>query len=331
MRDVFCTRQNSVLNGAVLAVAFSLTFVLLRTAFESPHNDSTDKNPETPTSANTREIFEAVWVGQTTGCDCWRQLVVRDAPLSDLQHCLQLLALDMRTTDHRALLALAQQLQDDAPQTALRNLCRLFAGLSDRQQQQCRADIIDLAERNRSHAVRQVALACRMQLDGSAATAFSTAKTAPDELSDLLAATKLIPSLTLQAAAYDDIRPFIRLSENSADPAALALQRQAVQTAAELPGRESEKARDLIKLARESQDPTAAFEGIRRLPPDLWPADELGHLAAQVIAFIARLPAAQRDAADARIAFELADQLIHRLPANKRARFENRLLELTND
>lgn len=251
-----------------------------------------------------------------------RELLRRDGvSLQQLQAALQLLAKQQRRPELQVLKQLVVELPKDAPTRDLRNLTQLFARL------QIDAAVLRRSLRallKESHmAARQVAHAALVDLDGTLPT---TPQGSPKQQVERLQSVPLVPSNQLHPQLADQLQ---KIAE--AETAERAVRRAAVRSLSQLNLPPKERS---YRLTETVQLPTlreASLRAIAEIPPEQWPDDRLGFLAAGIIAWLAELPAHQRYSSRADVARQLAGQLTERLPGDKRKRFEARLAELMPD
>ncbi len=106
------------------------------------------------------------------------------------------------------------------------------------------------------------------------------------------------------------------------------LRELAIRTLAAIPGHEAEKWADLTSLIKAGQSRAAAISILRTIPDRLRPAERLGDLADNLVAYLTEMPAAQRTGEAAAEVIELVRSLTPRLPRERAAEIESRLENL---
>lgn len=106
------------------------------------------------------------------------------------------------------------------------------------------------------------------------------------------------------------------------------LRDQAVLTLARIPGFEAEKWNDLTNLVKAGRSRAAAISILRTIPDEARPAQQLGDLADNLVAYLSEMPAALRTGEAAADATALIRSLASRLPKAQAEELESRLENL---
>jgi len=107
-----------------------------------------------------------------------------------------------------------------------------------------------------------------------------------------------------------------------------SLRDQAVLTLARIPGFEAEKWNDLTNLVKAGRSRAAAVSILRTIPDEARPAQQIGDLADNLVAYLSEMPAALRTGEGAGEVIELVRSLANRLPKAQADELTSRLENL---
>lgn len=302
----------------VIGVAVLLTVVLLLLAFRSSSQPVKRKQDEF-TGTETSKLLRL----KKTDAVCQELLKRNGVSLPVLRDCLLHLAKSRRTTNLNILLAWIKALPADAPYSEQQNASRVLSDMSATQRQHGQEQMSQWAKDDLSIAAKRMVSATELATGPDRFDLLSAA-TDTDRLKECLIVLPLIPSVAVQESYYDDIQLLLARSTNEQSTADDPLQRLLITTIARMRGRDTDRARDLVELIVAKQHSALAIACLDQLPAESWPDQQLGFLAAAVIAFVAD----SNSEADRQAGFALGEKIANRLPEEKRSRFTKRLAEL---
>lgn len=251
-----------------------------------------------------------------------RELLRRDeATPEELRDAVMFLARHQRQPKLQVLLSLMKQLPSDCSDAEIANFIRLLATTRTRSRD-WKEQVRPLVN-HASRATRTIAMATSVLLDDELGPTWSAIDT-PHRIPELIRALALVESAPLQETLYEDVYA-LATSPDSDE----AVRHAAIAVMPEMSGCKTDQAGDIIDLLRQRRDIPAAMAAIAKIPPEDWPTDQLGFLAAALIAYAADTPNHQSDTVTMRTVKYLANELAKKLEPADRNRFQARLSELT--
>lgn len=249
---------------------------------------------------------------------CHELLLRNDITADDLKAALLYLARERRAPELQVLLQLVNDLPPDARDSYLHNLTRLFAGLQI--ESESLKDALLPLKRHPVASVRQVVTAVQMTVDQ---------RLPPLPRLDATERQEALSAMSLVATAGQQTEFAERLQQLAVDDSTPPdVGSDVVHTIATLRISDTRKAAQMIECLAEPPLREASLLAIADLPPEAWPDDQLGFLAAGLIAWLAEQSDMDRDEARYELADKLTREIGARLPPNKQERFNARLLEL---
>ena len=321
-------RRVRAVEAVVVLATITITCTLLWIALLPVESDS-DDDPPPPALLAQQQTSELLTLARTENV-CREILRRDDVSAVTLQASLIRLARLRQLSQPEMLADLVVNADKDADDKSLQNFSRLHDRLPAETRETIRDRMVEIVSTGNTSIARRVAFAVWISIDGDGHAAFEKALPDDELLNDLLKALPLVASRSVQKELYDNVRPFLAdLSEAASGNN--EVRELAIDVMVKLSGRESEKASDLIRLLAGRRSEASAISGLAALPPESWPEDQLGILAAGIIAWLAELPVEQRKSPDATVAFDLGQRVSERLEEEKRARLQQRLAELANE
>lgn len=298
-----------LMGGLLTALA-----IVVSVQFQADSNDG----PAKPTT-DYDTIATAELLRRPLNSDICHELLLRnDITAEDLKAALLHLARERRAPELQVLLQLVNDLPPDARDSYLHNLTRLFAGLQI--ESESLKDALLPLKRHPAESVRQVVTAVQMTVDQQLPPLQQLNSA---ERKEALSAMRLVATAGQQTEFAERLQ---QLAVDDSTPPDVG--RDVVHTIGKLRISDTRKAEQLIECLAAPPLREASLQAIAELPPEFWPDDQLGFLAAGLLSWLAELSPEQRQTTKGDIAVRLADELSRRLPASKRARFDARLSEL---
>jgi len=219
-----------------------------------------------------------------------------------------------RTTDPLAelitgLAALDKKGEDTAP--VLRELATLLLQKAPADLAKRREDLEKLAADSELPLARQAGYAAVVTADGSIDKAWSAAGSESAKFADLLLSIPLIRDNALRAGLYAKLQPL--LGKSGAED----VRRAAITAIVAVPGHDVENFNALATLAKAGTERATVVASLQRIPRKSWPKEQAGPLLASLMTYLKEVPADERTAPDAVIAFQLASDLVTLLPADQ--------------
>ncbi len=319
MNEPTASRRRTVFGAATIAVAGVVSIGIVVDVFRAPKPD--DLSAITVTQQNLTDIETAALLKLQPCHSVCDEILRRDAVSTEqLEGALLFLARQKRIPTLRVLITRTQELSDESSTTELVNLTRLFASLVS-ESDGWRDDVIHLT-RSKSAPTRKVAYATQILIDDGLKKMVRP-EADDDQITDVLQALPLVASESLQQAIYDDLKQIIAAEETTP-----STREAAIEVSTQLSGRQAEKTRDLVTLLRKKQHVEPSLRAINQLPPETWPDDQIGFLAASLISWVADQPDIQSNSKRTILARSLGKKLTHRLEPSGQARFQSRMAEL---
>lgn len=219
------------------------------------------------------------------------------------------------------------QLQPDSQISALRNLSFLIPHVVEKlpdDREHMRDRLWQAAQSGGNAAIRKVAFACVISMDGKTHDVFEAKKEA--QQSELLQSLCLVNPNSVAESLYDRLRPLIVLdTEPGVDN---PLQQTAIDTVMQMAHAHAALAGDLIQLLRDREGSALIASRLAKLPVDVLPENQLGFVASQFIAQLAEQHAGTKSD-DFQLLAQRCLEIGAQLSSEKRMRIEKRIAELT--
>ncbi|GAB5444434.1 MAG: hypothetical protein Fues2KO_47830 [Fuerstiella sp.] len=290
--------------------------IVVGTQFQAETKDGPTKPPTDYTTIATAELLRR----PLNSAICHELLLRNDITAEDLKAALLHLARERRAPELQVLLQLVNDLPPDARDSYLHNLTRLFAALQI--ESESLKDALLPLKRHPVASVRQIVAAVQMTVDQQLPPLQQLNKA---ERQEALSALRHVATTRQQTEFAERLQ---QLAVDDSTPPDVG--RDVVHTIGKLRISDTRKAEQLIECLAAPLLREASLQAIAELPPESWPDDQLGFLAAGLISWLAELSPEQRQTTRRDVAVRLADELSRWLPAPKRARFDVRLSELLN-
>jgi azurin len=214
---------------------------------------------------------------------------------------------------------------DRADATVAPELASLLANWDAGELKAARAKLAPLAIGAKVPAVRRAAFGALLSAGDPTDELWKLADAAPAALPDFLAALAQSYDAERLGASYDRL---LALIQNPPAPAAPATRRAAAEAAAMVKGKEAQTFAVLAHLSRMDSDVPAMLAGLRRIPQDKWPKDQLAALAAAAVAHVQKVPPDRRTSDDFLTAYAAARELSALLPEAEAKKAESTLAAL---
>ena len=253
------------------------------------------------------------------GADVGHAILSRaEAPLPVLQQTLDSLAEQQGVVPLALLFELLEQPLQPTADATVTNVGRLLLRQPLPELRRVRDRIIALTAGSGSRDVRQLGWAALITADENADAAFWAASDSQERQREILGAIPLIVAGEAQSAVLQSLRSLLTTP-------VVAVREDAIDALLRIPGRETEKAAELITLADAGISARYALGALAELPTPSWPEAQLPSLAESILRVLRDALPQERNSPDVAPILGVAAALAERFPPEQASRFRQQV------